>query len=110
MNRTGGRTTHRLHVAVEGMADARCATRIGTGLTRVDGVEKVEVGLLPAQATIVFDPGQVTPGELRAEVRALGYAVQTPVGAVTTSTRGRIAVGACLAVIVLLMLLLVAVA
>jgi Cu+-exporting ATPase len=65
----------RVDLPIEGMTCASCATRIGRGLSKVDGVETADVNLAAARATVVFDDDQVGPEELVAKVEALGYSV-----------------------------------
>ena len=48
--------TSRVDLPVEGMTCAACATRIGKGLSKLEGVERADVNLAAARATIVFDP------------------------------------------------------
>ena len=60
------------------MTCAACATRIGKGLARLDGVEHAEVNLATHRATITFDPERVRPEDLRARIEQLGYRVPEP--------------------------------
>jgi Cu+-exporting ATPase len=57
------------------MTCAACATRIGKGLTKLEGVERADVNLAAARATIVFDPGVVDTGTFIARIESLGYSV-----------------------------------
>ena len=70
--------SERLDLPVEGMTCASCATRIGKGLRKLDGVEQADVNLATKKATVVFDPQLVDLGALRAKVESLGYSVPAP--------------------------------
>ena len=65
----------RVDLPIEGMTCASCATRIGRGLSRLDGVDQADVNLAANRATILFDPERVTVDEFRAKVESLGYHV-----------------------------------
>jgi Cu+-exporting ATPase len=67
--------TRRIDLPVEGMTCAACATRIGKGLGKLDGVERADVNLAAARATVVFDPELVDPTALTAKIESLGYTV-----------------------------------
>ena len=68
-------TSTRVDLPIEGMTCAACATRIGKGLTKLEGVERADVNLAAARATIVFDPGVVDTGAFIARIESLGYSV-----------------------------------
>ncbi len=70
--------TERIDLPVEGMTCASCATRIGRGLAKLDGVETADVNLATKRATVVFDPHAVDLGALRGKIEALGYSVPSP--------------------------------
>jgi Cu+-exporting ATPase len=57
------------------MTCASCATRIGRGLGRLDGVEQADVNLAANRATVIYDPGEIGVADLRAKVTDLGYHV-----------------------------------
>ncbi|MBU6329668.1 MAG: heavy metal translocating P-type ATPase, partial [Acidobacteria bacterium] len=65
----------RVDLPIEGMTCAACATRIGKGLTRLDGVDRADVNLAAARATIVFDPALVDREAFVAKIESLGYSV-----------------------------------
>jgi len=65
----------RVDLPIEGMTCAACATRIGKGLTKLEGVERADVNLAAARATILFDPGVVDTGAFIARIESLGYSV-----------------------------------
>jgi Cu+-exporting ATPase len=65
----------RLDLPIEGMTCAACATRIGKGLSKLEGVERADVNLAAARATIMFDPGVVNADAFVARIESLGYSV-----------------------------------
>ena len=67
--------TSRVDLPVEGMTCAACATRIGKGLSKLEGVERADVNLAAARATIVFDPTLVDTEQFRTKIESLGYHV-----------------------------------
>ncbi len=75
MTGTASHETRRVDLPVEGMTCAACATRIGKGLGKLDGVERADVNLAAARATVVFDPSVVDPSAFTAKIESLGYAV-----------------------------------
>jgi Cu+-exporting ATPase len=68
----------RVDLPIEGMTCASCASRIGRGLGRLDGVEQARVNLAANRATIEFDPDEVGVDDLVAKVESLGYRVPEP--------------------------------
>src|SRR5690606_23644262 len=54
---------------------AACATRIGKGLAKLDGVEAAEVNLAANRASVRFDPAVVDRGRFEEAIRSLGYEV-----------------------------------
>jgi Cu+-exporting ATPase len=65
----------RVDLPVEGMTCAACATRISRGLGKLDGVDRADVNLAAARATVVFDPDVVDTAALTAKIESLGYTV-----------------------------------
>jgi Cu+-exporting ATPase len=68
-------TASRVDLPIEGMTCASCATRIGRGLGRLEGVEQADVNLAAHRATVIYDPAEIGVAELRAKVEDLGYQV-----------------------------------
>jgi Cu+-exporting ATPase len=68
-------STQRVDLPVEGMTCAACATRIGKGLGKLDGVERADVNLAAARATVVFDPTVVDAAAFVTKIESLGYSV-----------------------------------
>jgi P-type Cu+ transporter len=71
-------TTTRIDLPVQGMTCASCATRIGKGLGRLDGVDRADVNLATNVATVHFDAEVVDPAALRGRIESLGYSVPGP--------------------------------
>lgn len=68
--------TERDHLAViriEGMHCHRCEQTIQKSIRRLPGVREVEVDFPTSQASVLFDPEQVTVGELMQAVNQAGY-------------------------------------
>jgi Cu+-exporting ATPase len=70
---------------VEGMTCASCATRIGRGLGRLDGVTRAEVNLATNLATIELDPTKVDLDAITRRIESLGYHVPTAAPAEATA-------------------------
>jgi Cu+-exporting ATPase len=65
----------RVDLPIEGMTCAACATRIGKGLGKIEGVSQADVNLAAARATVHFDPQQTNRAEFTAKIESLGYHV-----------------------------------
>jgi len=72
---TAADATTRVDLPIEGMTCAACATRIGKGLSKLEGVERADVNLAAARATVVFDPEVVDTDAFVARIESLGYSV-----------------------------------
>jgi Cu+-exporting ATPase len=59
---------------IEGMTCASCVGRVQKALSRVDGVAEASVNLATETATVSYDPGLITLGQLTAAVEKAGYA------------------------------------
>ena len=64
-------------LALTGMTCASCAARIQRKLNKLDGVTAT-VNYATEKASVDYDPGQVTPEDLVAAVRAAGYSAALP--------------------------------
>lgn len=60
-------------IRVEGMHCHRCEESIKKRLQRSPGVHEVEVDFASGQASVLFDPKQITIGELIDGVKEAGY-------------------------------------
>ena len=67
-----------LDMPVVGMHCAACANRIERALTETPGVKQAGVNFAAARATVQFDPGMVTPHDLKAAVQEQGYDALLP--------------------------------
>ena len=65
----------RVDLPIEGMTCAACVTRISKGLSKLEGVERADVNLAAARATIVFDPAVVDTAAFIGRIESLGYSV-----------------------------------
>ncbi len=70
--------TEKLQVKIGGMSCSFCVETISKACRRMDGVHDVHVSLSHEEALIEYDPTRVTPTELCATLRALGYTVRDP--------------------------------
>ncbi|WP_186670681.1 heavy metal translocating P-type ATPase [Sporosarcina sp. BP05] len=60
---------------ITGMTCAACANRIEKGLSKIEGVEKVNVNFALERSTIVFNTAKTNVNEFRERVEKLGYSV-----------------------------------
>ncbi len=67
----------RVHLEIEGMTCASCATRIEKKLNKLDGVEAT-VNYATEEAAVSFDPEQIDTDALIAAVEAAGYHAALP--------------------------------
>jgi P-type Cu+ transporter len=67
----------RVELPITGMTCASCANRIERRLNKLDGVTAA-VNYATEKATVDFDAGTVTPGELLAAVESAGYSATLP--------------------------------
>ena len=65
----------RIDLPVEGMTCAACATRIGKGLGKIEGVSQADVNLAAARATVHFDPRITDRDAFARKIESLGYHV-----------------------------------
>ena len=65
----------RIDLPIEGMTCAACATRIGKGLSKLDGVVSADVNLAANRATVRFDPSRTGRDDFAARIESLGYHV-----------------------------------
>ena len=72
---TNASPLERLDLPIEGMTCAACATRIGKGLNKIEGVSQADVNLAAARATVHFDPAVTNRAEFAEKIESLGYRV-----------------------------------
>ncbi len=63
---------------IEGLGCAACVLRVENALRKVEGVENVSVSLASNSARVAYDPGRVTPEQLRVAVQEAGYGLIIP--------------------------------
>jgi Cu+-exporting ATPase len=64
-----------IDLSVQGMTCANCVGRVERALNKVDGVLSASVNLATERASVTYVPSSVSPGQLKAAVRASGYEV-----------------------------------
>lgn len=62
-------------IKISGMSCATCASRIERGLSKIDGVEQVNVNLALEKATVEFDDNLTDTEQLAAAIKKLGFDV-----------------------------------
>lgn len=60
---------------VEGMSCSHCEHAIKTAVGALDGVDSVAVDLKGKKVTTSYDPGRVTPEQIKAAIEDQGYDV-----------------------------------
>lgn len=60
---------------IEGMSCSHCKSAVTEALQELAGVSRVEVDLDGGQATVSYDPAQVTEAALKEAVEEAGYTV-----------------------------------
>ncbi|GAB4243601.1 MAG: heavy metal translocating P-type ATPase [Thermoleophilia bacterium] len=86
MSETATKKTATILLPVEGMTCAACATRVQKGLAKLEGVETANVNLAAEKAAVDYDPERVSPRDLIATVKDVGYDV--PVETLTLQIAG----------------------
>ena len=66
-----------IELPITGMTCASCVARTEKAIGKVAGVDKAAVNLATEKATVTFDPGEVSTGDLVAAVEGAGYGVVT---------------------------------
>jgi copper chaperone CopZ len=65
-------------IPVEGMSCVVCAASVKKALQSIDGVQEAEINLERREARVRFVEGKVSPKQLVAAVKKLGYKAGTP--------------------------------
>ena len=65
-----------LQLNIGGMLCSFCTATINKAMSRMDGVQQVNVSLAHEEALITYDPSKLTPTQLRDTLRSLGYTVR----------------------------------
>ncbi|MBG9565373.1 heavy metal translocating P-type ATPase [Brevibacillus agri] len=66
-------STERVDLDVTGMTCAACAARIEKGLKKLPGVIDANVNLTMERATVHYNPGEISPGQMIEKIKNLGY-------------------------------------
>ena len=66
-----------IELPITGMTCASCVARTERAIGKMEGVDKAAVNLATEKATVTFDPGAVSTGDLVAAVEGAGYGVVT---------------------------------
>ena len=66
-----------IELPVTGMTCASCVARVERAIGKADGVDKASVNLATEKATVTFDPGEVSTGDLVGAIEGAGYGVVT---------------------------------
>lgn len=64
-----------LTLSIEGMTCGGCVNSVKRALANFPGIQKVEVSLEKGQATLEYDPAQVSPDQLKTAIEESGYDV-----------------------------------
>ncbi|MDT8444438.1 MAG: metal-binding (seleno)protein [Desulfuromonadales bacterium] len=66
------------HLALDGLTCAACTFAVKGALSRLDGVEQVDVSYEDRRARVLYDPEKVTPQQLVEAVNNTGYRANVP--------------------------------
>ena len=78
----------KLKFDVHGMTCGGCTSGVQRVLSKIDGVSHVDVSLRPGTATLDADATRVTPGQIEAAIRGLGYQAKLhPDGSIGRGTK-----------------------
>ena len=81
-----GESLRKAEFPVTGMSCAGCVAKIEKGLSNVNGVVDAKVNFATEKASVTYEPSTVTPKDLIATIRDLGY--DTPVERITFPVHG----------------------
>jgi copper chaperone len=62
-------------IKIQGMTCSGCVQSVTRVLEALDGVNKVNVSLEDAQATVEYTPGRVNPARLHSAIEGAGFEV-----------------------------------
>lgn len=63
------------NLQISGMTCAACATRIEKGLSKLDGVETVNVNLALERSNVKYNPERIDLEDIEKKIKGLGYDV-----------------------------------
>ncbi|WP_425495278.1 heavy metal translocating P-type ATPase [Paenibacillus tengchongensis] len=73
MNQMSAAGERQTTLQVTGMTCSACAARIEKGLSRMEGISRVNVNLALEQATVGYDPAVAGVPQIEEKIRSLGY-------------------------------------
>ncbi|MFZ5643707.1 MAG: heavy metal translocating P-type ATPase [Bacillota bacterium] len=68
--------TDRVELKISGMTCAACAARVERALGGLEGVLRANVNFAMERATVEYDPGRISPADLKKAVSEAGYAAE----------------------------------
>jgi P-type Cu+ transporter len=68
--------TERIEIPVSGMTCSACQAHVQKALAKQPGVLDASVNLMMQNASVTFDPGVTTPGDLVGAIRSTGYGAE----------------------------------
>ena len=68
-----------LTIPIEGMTCNACVASIKEKLNSMEGLEEVEVSLEHRTATVFYEEGTITPGQIQGAINEIGYKAGDPV-------------------------------
>ncbi|WP_412677640.1 heavy metal translocating P-type ATPase [Brevibacillus agri] len=71
-------STEKTELDITGMTCAACATRIEKGIKKLPGVIDANVNLTMERATVQFNPGAISTGQIIEKIKDLGYGAHQP--------------------------------
>ncbi|MCG0275240.1 MAG: heavy metal translocating P-type ATPase [Thermosediminibacteraceae bacterium] len=77
MSEAIGKAAQNIALTIKGMTCASCAARIEKALSRMKGVQEVNVNFAAEKANIIYDPKEVSVMDFVQKIRDLGYEVIT---------------------------------
>ena len=66
-------------IPIEGMSCNACVANIKKELKSLEGLENVEVSLQHRNATVFYEEGTITPGQIQDAINEIGYKAGEPV-------------------------------
>ncbi len=63
----------KLSIPVSGMTCANCAANIERGLKKLQGIKEASVSFASEQASVTFEPGEISLSDITEKINSLGY-------------------------------------
>ena len=67
----------KLSIPVSGMTCANCASNIERGLKKLEGIKATSVSFASEQASVTFEPGEISLSDITEKINSLGYKALT---------------------------------